>query len=98
MAPPAVGGGHPTGEGENRKMKVKMTVTERSSECGKDFHVGDTFVLTGEEDIARFCPNAHTVGELGEKIAAAVATGDACVRFCYECYDHAVKMDVTVEP
>lgn len=77
-------------------MKVTMTVTGREGKCGKDFHVGDTIVLTSEEDIARFCPNAHTVGELKEKIAAAA--GGESVTFTYECYDHAVSMDITVEP
>lgn len=76
-------------------MKAKMTVTHREGKCGKDFHVGDTIVLESEADIARFCPNVHTVGELKEKIAAA---GGESVTFTYECYDHAVTMDVTVEP
>lgn len=78
-------------------MKVKMIVTNRQNECGKDFRAGDTFVLESEEDIARFCPNVHTVGELKEKIAAAAASGEAKT-FTYECYDHAVTMDITVEP
>lgn len=78
-------------------MKVKMTVTERRGKCGKDFHVGDTIVLGSEEDIARFCPNVHTVGELKEKIVAVAASGEATT-FTYECYDHAVTMDITVEP
>lgn len=78
-------------------MKVKMTVTYREGKCGKDFRVGDTFLLESDEDIARFCPNAHTIGELKEKIAAAAASGKT-ESFAYECYDHAVKMDITVEP
>ena len=82
---------------KEKNMKVKMTVTERRGKCGKDFRVGDTIVLGSEEDIARFCPNAHTVGELKEKIAAAAASGEAKT-FTYECYDHAVTMDITVEP
>ena len=57
-------------------MKVKMTVTERRGKCGKDFRMGDTIVLGSEEDIARFCPNAHTVGELKEKIGMPVFITD----------------------
>lgn len=78
-------------------MKVRMIVTRRENECGKDFRAGDTFVFESEEDIARFCPNVHTVGELKEKIEAAAAGGQAAT-FTYECYDHAVTMDITVEP
>ena len=73
-----------------------MIFTERRGKSGKDFRVGDPIVLGSEEDITRFCPNAHTVGELKEKIAAAA--GGEATTFTYECYDHAVTMDITVEP